>query len=126
MRKLSQTCVLLSMLVAVACGPSAPPAAPAPTAAPPPTAAPKPTTPPSTAAAQPTTAPAAPTAAAAAKPTEAAKPGAPAITRENTLVIATPELFLSRDPLVGGTTTSSEINLQIYESPVAFTFAPAD
>jgi peptide/nickel transport system substrate-binding protein len=39
------------------------------------------------------------------------------------LVIATPELFLSRDPLVGGTTTSSEINFQVYEMPVAFKFA---
>ncbi len=44
------------------------------------------------------------------------------ITRETTLVIATPELFLSRDPLVGGTTTASEINLQIYESPIFWKF----
>lgn len=44
------------------------------------------------------------------------------ITRENTLVIATPELFLSRDPLVGGTTTSSEINLQIYDTPIFWEF----
>ena len=44
------------------------------------------------------------------------------VTRENTLIIATPELFLSRDPLVGGTTTSSEINLQIYETPIFWIF----
>lgn len=38
------------------------------------------------------------------------------------MIIATPELFLSRDPLVGGTTTSSEINLQVYESPIFWKF----
>ena len=55
-----------------------------------------------------------------------AQPAAGGITRVTTLVISTPELFLSRDPLVGGTTTASEINAQIYESPIAFKFAPVD
>ena len=92
--------LLIAMaLMAAACGDDDAPA-PATTAPPAPTAAPA------------TTAPPAPTTA-----------GPVPITRENTLVIATPEPFISMDPPVGGNGTTTEINWQTYEMPLQFVFA---
>ena len=45
---------------------------------------------------------------------------AASITRENTLVMASPEPFISMDPPVGGNGTTTEINWQLYEMPLRF------
>jgi peptide/nickel transport system substrate-binding protein len=49
-----------------------------------------------------------------------------AVTRQNTLVIATAEDLSSLDPPVGGNDLSSEIDWQMYEMAINYTFAKKD
>jgi peptide/nickel transport system substrate-binding protein len=60
---------------------------------------------------------------AAGQPTQAS---GNAITRQNTLIVATPEDVISLDPPVGGNDLSSEIAWQMYEMPVNYVFAKKD
>jgi peptide/nickel transport system substrate-binding protein len=57
---------------------------------------------------------------------QAAQQSSGAITRQNTLIIATPEDVVSLDPPVGGNDLSSEIAWQMYEMPVNYVFAKKD
>jgi peptide/nickel transport system substrate-binding protein len=84
-------------------------------------AAPAPTTPPSQPTAPPTAAPqpVTPAPANTVAPTAAA---ASAVTRANTLIIATPQDVVSLDPPVGGNDISSEIDWQMYEMTNNFVF----
>ncbi len=57
---------------------------------------------------------------------QTAPPSGSAITRQNTLIIATPEDVVSLDPPVGGNDLSSEIAWQMYEMPINYVFAKKD
>jgi peptide/nickel transport system substrate-binding protein len=101
-----------------ACGQATPPTSPPAAPTSPPAA---PTSPP---AAAPTAAPVAPTVAPAVvatqgtQPAQTPAPSAATITRQNTLIISTPEDVVSLDPPVGGSDLSSEIDWQVYEMPI--------